>query len=152
MTAFRGFEMVTDVVSDAADVVDGAGTDLGRRFATALVGRQVPVLTELLAPDVDFRGLTPGRAWEATDATGVIGILFGSWFEPADVVEELISVTVSSVADRQHISYRLRGHDDDGPFVVEQQMYYMITNDPDTDRPRISWMRVLCSGFRTPLD
>jgi len=30
----------------------------------------------------------------------------------------------------------------DGPFIVEQQAYYT-----ERDR-RITWMRVLCSGFR----
>ncbi|QGN34277.1 hypothetical protein [Microlunatus sp. Gsoil 973] len=132
-----------------SEVTGEVGTEAGRRFAAALAGKQVAVLTGLLAPDVDFRGLTPGRAWEASDAAGVMTILLDHWFEPTDEIDELVAITVSSVADRQHVSYRLRGHNADGPFVVEQQMYYQVdTDDPGGDR--IRWMRVLCSGFRPP--
>ncbi len=46
------------------------------------------------------------------------------------------------MADRQTVSYRFRGHNDDGPFLVEQQAY--LTEEDG----RIAWMRVLCSGFR----
>src|SRR5690242_1910201 len=100
--ARSGEEMVSEVTGEV-------GTEPGRRFAAALAGKQVAVLTGLLAPDVDFRGLTPGRAWEASDAAGVITILLDHWFEPTDEIDELVAITVSSVVDRQHVSYRLRG-------------------------------------------
>ena len=59
-----------------------------------------------------------------------------------DHVDELVAVETDAFADRQRVAYRLRGHNDDGPFVVEQQAYF-------TERDgRIDWMRVLCSGFR----
>lgn len=132
------------MVSNATDEV---GVDAGRMFAAALAGKQVAVLTGLLAPDVDFRGLTPGRAWEATSAAGVLEVLLDHWFEPTDVIDELLAVSTSFVADRRHVSYRLAGHNADGPFVVEQQMYFMINGD-DPAGERITWMRVLCSGFR----
>lgn len=132
-----------------SDVTEDVGVDAGRLFAAALAGKQVAVLTGLLAPDVDFRGLTPDRPWEATSAAGVLEILLDYWFEPTDVIDELVAVSTSSVADRRHVSYRLSGHNADGPFVVEQQMYYMIDSD-DPDGERITWMRVLCSGFRPP--
>jgi hypothetical protein len=122
-----------------------AGLDAGRRFAAALAGRQVAVLTGVLSPTIDFRGLTPGRSWEATSATEVIDILLDHWFEPTDVVDELLTVSTSTFADRQHLSYQIRGHNADGPFVVEQQAYYTMDDD---DLGRIRWMRVLCSGFR----
>lgn len=144
--------MTSGVTADAGSgVADEVGIDAGRRFAAALAGKQVDVLSELLAPDVDFRGLTPGRSWEATDSAGVIEVLFDNWFEPADDIDELVEVTVSTMADRRHVSYRLRGHNPDGPFVVEQQMYYLTgTDEPAAER--ITWMRVLCSGFRPPVD
>jgi hypothetical protein len=64
------------------------------------------------------------------------------WLEDSDHVEELVAVETDEVADRQRVAYRFRGHNDDGPFVVEQQAYF-------TERDgRIDWMRVLCSGFR----
>jgi hypothetical protein len=64
------------------------------------------------------------------------------WLEDSDHVDELVAVETDEVADRQRVAYRFRGHNDDGPFVVEQQAYF-------TERDgRIDWMRVLCSGFR----
>jgi hypothetical protein len=46
------------------------------------------------------------------------------------------------VADRERTSWRLAGHNGDGPFVLEQQAYY------SAEGGRIVWIRVLCSGFR----
>ncbi len=64
------------------------------------------------------------------------------WLEESDHVEELLEVESGAVSDRQRVSYQLRGHNDDGPFIVEQQAYF-------TERDgRIDWIRVLCSGFR----
>ncbi|HTU28873.1 MAG TPA: hypothetical protein VMF07_05805 [Solirubrobacteraceae bacterium] len=40
------------------------------------------------------------------------------------------------------MSYRFRGVNPDGPFVIEQQAHYTESDG------RITWMRVLCSGFR----
>ena len=131
--------------------VDGTTTEqmqAGRRFAEALADKRADDLERLLAPDIDFRGLTPGRAWEATGTAQVLEILLGHWFAPADVIEELVEVDTSTFADRQHVRYQLAGHDAEGPFVVEQQAYYMTDGDPESGR--ITWMRVLCSGFRTP--
>ena len=44
-------------------------TDLGERFARTLAAQDADALKELLAPDVSFRALTPGRFWEATMPT-----------------------------------------------------------------------------------
>jgi hypothetical protein len=64
------------------------------------------------------------------------------WLEDSDHVDEVVAIETDEFADRQRVSYRLRGHNDGGPFVVEQQAYF-------TERDgRIDWMRVLCSGFR----
>jgi hypothetical protein len=46
------------------------------------------------------------------------------------------------VADRDRVGWRFAVSTPDGPHLVEQQAYY---STPDG---RISWMRVLCSGFR----
>lgn len=115
----------------------------GERFARALAAKDGTALRALLAEDVDFRGMTPNRYWDATGAGAVIDILLGAWFEPDDRIEELISVGgTGGVADREHVVYRLRGRNATGEFLVEQQMYYTAAAG------RIAWMRVLCSGFR----
>jgi hypothetical protein len=73
-------------------------TALGPQFATALAEKDFDRVRALLHPEIDFRGMTPNRAWE--------------------------------------------GQDPDGLHTVEQQAYVEERDG------RISWMRVLCSGFQ----
>ena len=44
--------------------------------------------------------------------------------------------------DFDRVAWRFAVSTPDGPHLVEQQAYYSVTDG------RISWMRVLCSGFR----
>ena len=117
-------------------------TTLGEEFAEALSRKDFDEVTALLHPQVDFRGLTPGRMWEASDARSVVEDVLKSWFEPTDELERLVSTQTDAFADRARVGYRLEGHNPDGPFVVEQQAYYEERDG------RIGWMRVMCSGFR----
>lgn len=115
---------------------------LGRDFAEALAGKDHERLAELLHPQVDFRGLTPRRAWAASDASEAVSIVLSQWLEASDHIDELVEVDCAGFADRQRVGYRLRGHNQDGPFLVEQQAYFAESEG------RITWMRVVCSGFR----
>ena len=117
-------------------------TSLGEAFAQALSRKDFDEVKRLLHPQVDFRGLTPRRMWEASDARSVVDDVLRSWFEPSDELEHLVSVQSDAFADRARVGYRLEGHNPDGPFVVEQQAYYEERDG------RIGWMRVVCSGFR----
>ncbi|MFL5860935.1 MAG: hypothetical protein ACJ780_09175 [Solirubrobacteraceae bacterium] len=74
----------------------------------------------LLDPMIDFRGLTLGRGWEATDAHTVVDAILRQWFEDTDVLDEIIAIEANCFADRHRVSYRFRGHNAGGPFVVEQ--------------------------------
>ena len=116
--------------------------DTGERLARAIASKDPQGLADVLAPQVDFRALTPNRAWEAGDADAVVEIVLGNWFEPKDELEELVSVGTDRLADRQSVVYRLRGRNPDGPFVVEQNAFLAERDG------RIEWLRVLCSGFR----
>jgi hypothetical protein len=116
--------------------------EIGERFARALVAKDADGVMSVLADRVDFRALTPNRAWEAADAGTVTEIVFGSWFEPKDELRELVAVESGRMADRQTVTYRLRGENPDGPFIVEQTAYLTETGG------RIDWLRMLCSGFR----
>jgi hypothetical protein len=117
--------------------------DLGLRFAQALAAKDTRALSEVLAPDVDFKGLTPNRFWDADTSEGVLEVLFGSWFEEQDEIEMLLeAATDHPVEDTQYVSYRFSVRTPDGPHVVEQQAYYRA------DGERIGYLRVLCSGFR----
>jgi hypothetical protein len=97
---------------------------------------------QALDPAVDFRALTPNQSWEAVSSDGVAAAILPRWFEESDVIEELVSFEADEFADRKRVAYSFRGHNDEGPFVVEQQAY--LTEEDG----RIVWMRVLCSGFR----
>jgi hypothetical protein len=117
-------------------------TTLGADFARAFAGKDADRMRELLHPEVDFKGLTPSRSWEANDADAVVDILFGSWLEDSDHVEALEAVEDDAVADRERVGYRCSVTNPDGRFVFEQQAYLEPRDG------RIGWMRVVCSGFR----
>lgn len=120
-------------------------TTLGREFATALAAKDFERIAELVHPEVDFRGLTPRRSWEASDPETLISGVLREWFEDSDEIEALERIETDTVADRERVGYRFRVRAPDGLFLVEQQVFI-------GDREgRIGWMRVLCSGFR-PLD
>jgi hypothetical protein len=115
---------------------------LGERFVAALAAKDAARLGALLHPEVDFRGLTPNRFWEAQDRDAALEIVLGEWFGPSDELEELVLAEVDKVADREQLRFRFRGHNADGPFVVEQQAYISERDGS------IGWMRVVCSGMR----
>ena len=115
---------------------------LGRRFVEALAIKDAEALRAVLHPEVDFRGLTPNRFWEAHDRDAVLEIVFGVWFGADDELEELVLMHSDAFADREQVRFRFRGRNRDGPMVVEQQAYL-------TERDGlIGWMRIVCSGQR----
>ena len=125
-------------MSDRATIASA----LGRRFVEALAIKDAEAVRAVLHPEVDFRGLTPNRFWEAHDRDAVLEIVFGVWFGADDELEELVLMHSDSFADREQVRFRFRGSNRDGPMVVEQQAYL-------TERDGlIGWMRVVCSGQR----
>jgi NAD(P)-dependent dehydrogenase (short-subunit alcohol dehydrogenase family) len=123
-------------------VSTGSESTLGRAFAQALAHKDFDQVVALLHSGIDFRGLTPGRAWEASGAQAVVEEVLRQWFGESDQVDDVISIETDSFADRQRVAYRFHGRNQDGPFVVEQQAYYSERDGC------IDWMRVVCSGFR----
>jgi hypothetical protein len=117
-------------------------TTTGRRFVNAIATRDASTLASVLSPGVDFKGLTPGRLWEADSPEGVLEAVLGHWFEEQDEVTAVVDVSEGEVADTRHIAYRFDLRLPDGPYVVEQQAYYR--EGPDG----ISHLRIMCSGFR----
>jgi hypothetical protein len=116
--------------------------NLGEEFARALAAKDRARLLELIHPEVDFRGMTPGRSWDASDADGVISLMLESWFEDSDEIEALVGLDWDAFADRERVGYRFVVNNPDGRFVVEQTAYLAERDG------RIGWMRVVCSGFR----
>lgn len=115
---------------------------LGAAFATALAAKDFDALAELLHPEIDFRGLTPSRNWEAADPETVIDSVLRHWFEDSDEIEALLRVDADAFADRERVGYRFRVRNAEGLFEVEQQAYLGERDG------RIGWMRTVCSGFR----
>ncbi len=69
-------------------------------------------------------------------------VILGKWFGPGDVIERVEAVETGMVGDRCRLGYRLQVATGAGRFVVEQQAFFDITGN------KITWLRVLCSGFR----
>jgi hypothetical protein len=118
---------------------------VGRRFVDALAARDEPALRRVLAPDVDFRGMTPRESFESADVDGVIRTVFGRWIDPTDTVERVLAVDIGPpVVDRERVGYRFRVRSEGDPaaYEMEQQAYYTCQDD------RIVWLRVMCSGWR----
>lgn len=127
-------------MSETAKVEPSAS--LGASYAAALAAKDFERVRELLHPEVDFRGLTPRRNWEADDAETAIGSVLRQWFEDSDEIEELEQLETDAFADRERVGYRFLVRNPEGLFEVEQQVYIGERDG------RIGWMRTLCSGFR----
>ena len=116
--------------------------DLGAEYVRLLAGKDHDGLQELLADDVDFRGLTPGRSWEMHSAKDAVQNAIGVWFDENDDIQELLAYEVRPVAGpRSCVSYRLLVRNANGDHIVEQQAYF------ECDGTHITWMRVLCAGY-----
>lgn len=115
---------------------------LGARLAGAIAAKDRDALRTLLADDVDFKGLTPGRVWEGTGPDVVLEVVLGSWFEDSDTIDRVVDVSErDDVVDTSHVSYRFELTNPGGAYVAEQQAYY---RGGDT----IEHLRIMCSGFR----
>ena len=119
-----------------------ASASLGAAFATALAAKDFDAIGAMLHPEVDFRGLTPSRSWEASGPDAVIGSVLRQWFEDSDEIEELLKLETDAFADRERVGYRFLVRNPEGLFEVEQQVYIGELDG------RIGWMRTVCSGFR----
>jgi hypothetical protein len=116
-------------------------TTLAAAFGQAVAAKDPAALRALLHPEIDFRGMTPGRVWEADGPEDVVAAV-GTWYEADDVIEGVEWMDTDAFADRERVGYRLRVRNHDGLHLVEQQAYL-------TERDgRIGWLRVICAGYR----
>ncbi|QZY29546.1 hypothetical protein [Nocardioides coralli] len=116
--------------------------DEARQFVAAIVRHDPEGLARPLSPTVDFKGLTPGRLWEASSPQGVVDVVLGHWFGEKDRIVELLGVVEDEVADTRRIGYRFALENPDGAHVAEQQAYYRTGPDG------IGHLRIMCSGYR----
>jgi hypothetical protein len=116
-------------------------TTLGADFARALAAKEYDRLGELLHPELDFRGVTPRKSWEASDPATFVDDVVHQWFDEADI-EGIEHLESDAFADRERVTYRFRARKPDGTFLVEQTAYLSERDG------RIGWMRIACSGYR----
>ena len=113
-------------------------TNVGEQFVAALASKDREALLGLLDPAVEFRALTPRRAWEADSAeTFVDEILLGTWFDDGDRIDEVVAVGA-----RYRVGYALGVTNPEGPHLVAQQAFYEL------DDGRITWLRIMCAGYQ----
>lgn len=113
------------------------------RFVDAIVARDFAGACGLMHPDIDFRGMTPKRVWEAIDPAGVEDVLRNWLDHPERNVERIDATEPSLVEDTVRVGWRVRGHDADGAFSFEQQAYVREEDG------QVVWLRVMCSGPRS---
>ena len=111
---------------------------LGERLIRAAAANDFDGAAALLAADVEFRGLTPARLFEADGRDAFIDVL-EQWFVPAQEVE---AVDTGVVVDRPSVRYRVRLDEDGQQFVFEQNAYYDIADG------QITRFHLVCSGDR----
>lgn len=115
----------------------------GQRYAEAVASGDRDGLLAVLAPQLDFRAVTPSKTWAATTADEVADVVLGTWFfGNGRQVEAAEEIEISTVGDSERVGYRLRATTPDGPAVVEQQAYV----DCDDDG-RVTSLHIVCSGF-----
>lgn len=129
------------ITSTMPVTMEAPPSTMGHLFAEALLAKDWSRLESLLDDGIDFRGLTPGRPWDASSAKELIDTVFTQWFEPTDEIYEIIAITEDAITDRQRVVYRFRVRNAQDDYVCEQTAYY------DENDGRISTLRILCSGF-----
>jgi hypothetical protein len=118
-------------------------TDAGARYVAALAAKDTEALLELFAPDILFRGMTPGRFWEARSGGEAVEQVLYQWFEPSDVIVNVEHVELGVLVDRERVDYLFRVRNGDGFFAVEQRAYLDVDGDG-----RIARMDAICAGYR----
>lgn len=83
------------------------GHEVAVRLVGAVAAKDRATFESLLAPEVDFRGLTPGRAWETSSASEVASFFLDHWFGPNDHIREVSRLERGEgVVDVHHVTDR----------------------------------------------
>lgn len=115
---------------------------IGERFAHALADKDAAGMKALLAPEVDFRAMTPAKFWESNDVDAIVDeTILGTWFAPERRITGVTAVETECLGSRDRVGYRFSVTRPDGDFTIEQQAYYTSQGG------RITWLRIMCSGF-----
>lgn len=131
-----------DTPNSLPGVAAAAGPrDVAAAFLNALAARDFTAAQSLLAQDIQFRMLVPGRLMTDQGANATIH-RFASWFEEADQFQVEAS-SAQEVGGRAVVTYRFRLHDARGWQLLEQHLMLDVGTDG-----RVEAIDLLCSGFR----
>jgi hypothetical protein len=82
-------------------------TNLGERFVNAIAVKDAVALRALLAPDVNFRAVTPGKFWEGDDANAVVDdVILGKWFSTERSITAILRVDCGTLGTVQRPGVR----------------------------------------------
>lgn len=119
-----------------------ASTGTAGLLADAIVDLDFERIRGLLDPDIDFRGMTPKKVWEA-DGPAEVESAMRQWFQnPVREVEAVEATEPTRVHDTWRVGWLVSGHEADEAFSFEQQAYVR------ENEGRIVWLRVMCTGPR----
>lgn len=119
-----------------------SGARLGDAWVRAIAEGDETSLVGVLDGSVDFRALTPSGEWAASTAADVAEIVLGRWFALPRRITSIERIDHTTVGDRERAGYRFLATTPAGECIVEQQAYFDVVDD------RITWLRLLCAGFR----
>ncbi|HEY3239077.1 MAG TPA: nuclear transport factor 2 family protein [Acidimicrobiia bacterium] len=121
------------------DAASGRALPVGAEFIQALADRDFPTARAMLAPEVEFKALTPSQGFLDLTGPEAVMSLMQEWYGTAEAIE---SLETNRVLQRHHVGYRIRWQSpEDGPMVFEQQAYYDVD-----DSGRIRRLHLVCSG------
>ena len=112
---------------------------VGAEFIRALADQDFSAAEAMLAPEVEFKALTPSQGFIDLSGPEAVMGLMREWYGTAEAVE---SLEAYRILQRHHVNYRIRWQSpEDGLMVFEQHAFYDVD-----DSGRISRWHLVCSG------
>jgi hypothetical protein len=106
----------------------------------AIAAQDEAAIAACFKADAKLRALVPSGLRERSGSPDAAALI-AAWFEDSTDLE-LLDAQSDEVGDRFHISYRFTGIEDGERYLVEQQLFCIVSDDS------IGRADLLCSGFR----
>ena len=113
---------------------------LAQRLVAGIAAQDEDAIAACFAADAAFRALIPPGLRERTGAAPTASLI-ASWFRDSTELD-LVDQHADDVGDRLHIWYRLIGVEEGQPYIVEQHLSCIVSDE------KIQRADLLCSGFR----
>ena len=120
--------------------MDAVHDSLAQRLVAGIAAQDEAAIAACFATDAAFRALIPPGLRERTGAAPTASLI-ASWFRDSTELD-LVDQHADEVGDRMLIRYRFVGVEGGQPYIVEQHLSCVISND------KIQRADMLCSGFR----